>query len=277
MAYKLSLPSVQVQMPVTSPLQCPISLETPVQCPQITPCGHVFGFVPIMGYLLSHGGQALRKACPCPLCFVPIAARELRGLRFQHIKAPQVGPAHARLCGCSALSTIWLPMRAWLGKEPPDARSHLEPQVTCFSPGQAMHWLHGDAQLAAVPEVTAAAADSAVVQIGDTIALQLLQRPANSILPSMAGSSPPGSPTAGPASAPADPAWALGTAAAAASSQVHRDPPALWGGADTFAKFTRVHDPAPLWRESVHSLAAMGVQVNLGILECLLTSYIVTD
>ena len=80
----------QVQMPVTSPLQCPISLETPPQCPQITPCGHVFGFVPIMGYLLSHGGPALRKACPCPLCFVPIAARELRLLRTQAIRAPQV-------------------------------------------------------------------------------------------------------------------------------------------------------------------------------------------
>ena len=69
-------------MPVTSPLQCPISLETPPQCPQITPCGHVFGFVPIMGYLLSHGDQhcarpAHARCALCPslpescVCFAP--------------------------------------------------------------------------------------------------------------------------------------------------------------------------------------------------------------
>ena len=79
-------------MPITADLQCPISLETPPVCPQITPCGHVFSFVSIMGYLLSQGGPSLRKACPCPLCFLPVAARELRLLRTHLISPPKVRP-----------------------------------------------------------------------------------------------------------------------------------------------------------------------------------------
>jgi hypothetical protein len=37
-----------VDMRASSPVQCPISLECPPLCPQITPCGHVFSFGSIM-------------------------------------------------------------------------------------------------------------------------------------------------------------------------------------------------------------------------------------
>ncbi|KAK9803799.1 hypothetical protein WJX73_000160 [Symbiochloris irregularis] len=93
---------VEVEMPVTHPLQCPISLESPPPCAHITPCGHVFGFAPIMAHLLSHGGPALRKASPCPLCFAPVAARELRLLRTQQIQPHQVGQAAGYLAEIAA-------------------------------------------------------------------------------------------------------------------------------------------------------------------------------
>ncbi len=62
----------------TAPIQCPISLDSPPVCPQITPCGHVFAFPSIMQHLINHGGEQLRAAGPCPLCFRPLVARDLR-------------------------------------------------------------------------------------------------------------------------------------------------------------------------------------------------------
>ena len=72
-------------------INCPISLEAPV-CPQITPCGHVFAFPSIMAHLMSHGGDNLRKASPCPLCFQPIVARELRLVQIKVVTPPKVSP-----------------------------------------------------------------------------------------------------------------------------------------------------------------------------------------
>lgn len=74
-------------MLVNQPLKCPISLESPPLCPQITPCGHVFAFPSIMAHLMNHGGDTLRKASPCPLCNTPIVARELRLVRA-HVTPP---------------------------------------------------------------------------------------------------------------------------------------------------------------------------------------------
>lgn len=77
-------------MLVPTPLRCPISLESPPLCPQITPCGHVFSFPAIMGHLLVHGGDGLRKTSPCPLCFAPVAARELRLVCAHAAQPPKV-------------------------------------------------------------------------------------------------------------------------------------------------------------------------------------------
>jgi hypothetical protein len=67
-----------VDMASASPIQCPISLESPPLCPQITPCGHVYSFGSIMQHLMTHGGEQLRRSAPCPLCYQPVVARELR-------------------------------------------------------------------------------------------------------------------------------------------------------------------------------------------------------
>jgi hypothetical protein len=39
---------ILVDMASPNPVACPISLDSPPACPQITPCGHVFSFASIM-------------------------------------------------------------------------------------------------------------------------------------------------------------------------------------------------------------------------------------
>ena len=84
-------------------LQCPISLEAPPLCPQITPCGHVFAFHSLMAHLGTHGrggggaaaaagGTGRRGASPCPLCFQPLVARELRLVRIHPVTPAKVPP-----------------------------------------------------------------------------------------------------------------------------------------------------------------------------------------
>ena len=64
----------QVELLSSQPVRCPITLEDvgPAQCPQITPCGHVFSFPAIVGHLAAHGDGELRKSAPCPLCYTPV-------------------------------------------------------------------------------------------------------------------------------------------------------------------------------------------------------------
>eukprot|EP00878_Enallax_costatus_P043232 GHUV01051063.1.p1 GENE.GHUV01051063.1~~GHUV01051063.1.p1 ORF type:complete len:103 (-),score=15.48 GHUV01051063.1:410-718(-) len=69
---------ILVDMMSATPIQCPISLESPPICPQITPCGHVYSFGSIMQHLMNHGGEQLRRSAPCPLCYQPVVASELR-------------------------------------------------------------------------------------------------------------------------------------------------------------------------------------------------------
>jgi hypothetical protein len=69
---------------------CPITL-CPMLGPHITPCGHVFDARAIMGHLLESGGPELRRAAPCPLCYTPVAARELRPAVVRRVEAPAVG------------------------------------------------------------------------------------------------------------------------------------------------------------------------------------------
>lgn len=84
---------VQVQMLSSIPIQCPISLESPPICPQITPCGHIYSFHSVMQHLVRHGGEELKRAAPCPLCYAPIVARELRLVNVQQVNPPTVGEA----------------------------------------------------------------------------------------------------------------------------------------------------------------------------------------
>lgn len=81
---------VQVVMMTGGEVQCPISLETNPLCPQITPCGHVFAFHSIMQHLMTQGGEELRKAARCPLCYSMVAARELKLVQVHRIHVPQV-------------------------------------------------------------------------------------------------------------------------------------------------------------------------------------------
>lgn len=81
---------VQVVMMTGGEVQCPISLETDPLCPQITPCGHVFAFHSIMQHLMTQGGEDLRKAARCPLCYSMVAARELKLVQVHRIHIPQV-------------------------------------------------------------------------------------------------------------------------------------------------------------------------------------------
>ncbi|KAF6250811.1 hypothetical protein COO60DRAFT_731249, partial [Scenedesmus sp. NREL 46B-D3] len=80
-----------VDMASATPIQCPISLESPPLCPQITPCGHVYSFGSIMQHLMTHGGEALRRSAPCPLCYQPVVARELRLVTVREVTSPSVG------------------------------------------------------------------------------------------------------------------------------------------------------------------------------------------
>ena len=73
-----------------APLRCPISLDAPPLCAQITPCGHVFAFPAIMAHLAAHNdGASVRRAAPCPLCYAPVVARELRLVRVHQVAPPQ--------------------------------------------------------------------------------------------------------------------------------------------------------------------------------------------
>ncbi len=82
-----------MEMLAPAPLRCPISLDAPPLCAQITPCGHVFAFPAIMAHLAAHNnGAAARRAAPCPLCYAPVVARELRLVRVHLVAAPQARP-----------------------------------------------------------------------------------------------------------------------------------------------------------------------------------------
>lgn len=88
-----------VDMRSLTPVQCPISLDSPPVCPQITPCGHVFSFGSIMRHLMTHGGEQLRRSAPCPLCYQPLVARELR---LVQVRNTQLQRAVNRLCKTTA-------------------------------------------------------------------------------------------------------------------------------------------------------------------------------
>jgi len=71
---------------------CPITLG-PLVCPQMTACGHVFSFTALLQHAIVHGGPELRAAAPCPLCFNPFVARELRCVRIVPVCGVSAGRA----------------------------------------------------------------------------------------------------------------------------------------------------------------------------------------
>jgi hypothetical protein len=76
------------------PLQCPISLDSPPICPQITPCGHVFAFPSIMQVGGVWGRWVLR------LLRVPVRVG-VQGLVFcSRSSTPSVSSTFGRLSPC---------------------------------------------------------------------------------------------------------------------------------------------------------------------------------
>jgi hypothetical protein len=75
-------------------------------------CKHI-NSQPRLGAQVTHGGDELRKASPCPLCFHLIAARELRLARLHRIVPPKVRSSYTVLhCVCVLrvydLSISWM-------------------------------------------------------------------------------------------------------------------------------------------------------------------------
>ncbi|KAK3269362.1 hypothetical protein CYMTET_22194 [Cymbomonas tetramitiformis] len=83
---------VQVERPALpdeEELRCPICLDSPPVCPQMTECGHIFCFPCMMRVLMQ--GDGLRCTPPCPLCFAPVSLRELRFARLDTVSEAGVG------------------------------------------------------------------------------------------------------------------------------------------------------------------------------------------
>ncbi|KAL2636037.1 hypothetical protein R1flu_007516 [Riccia fluitans] len=82
--------AVNVAAPV--PVQCPICLDSPPLCPQITTCGHIFCFPCVLRYLLmgdlDSRGDHWKK---CPLCFAMICSKELRTVLIDDVEQKGVG------------------------------------------------------------------------------------------------------------------------------------------------------------------------------------------
>ncbi|KAG0581808.1 hypothetical protein KC19_3G011200 [Ceratodon purpureus] len=80
--------AVNVTAPV--PVQCPICLDTPPLCPQITSCGHIFCFPCILHYMMlgEQRGDPWKK---CPLCFAMISVKEMRTVIISSVQQYRAG------------------------------------------------------------------------------------------------------------------------------------------------------------------------------------------
>jgi hypothetical protein len=81
-----------VETLAAAPPTCPIALAplSAADAPVITPCGHMFSAAAIAAHLAARGGAAA-AAGPCPLCFAPVAARELRLAAVRLAAPPAAG------------------------------------------------------------------------------------------------------------------------------------------------------------------------------------------
>ncbi|KAH7414693.1 hypothetical protein KP509_14G006200 [Ceratopteris richardii] len=70
-------PDKSISAPV--PIQCPICLEVPPVCPQITSCGHIFCFPCILHFFVMGSNEKNNKFLKkCPLCFAMTSSKALR-------------------------------------------------------------------------------------------------------------------------------------------------------------------------------------------------------
>lgn len=79
-----------VNVTAPAPVQCPICLDSPPLCPQITSCGHIFCFPCILHYLMlgDQRGDPYKK---CPLCFAMISCKDLRTVCIDSVPEYRVG------------------------------------------------------------------------------------------------------------------------------------------------------------------------------------------
>ncbi|KAH7422956.1 hypothetical protein KP509_12G033200 [Ceratopteris richardii] len=69
--------AVSISAPV--PIQCPICLEVPPVCPQITSCGHIFCFPCILRFFVMGSNEKNNEFFKkCPLCFAMTSSKALR-------------------------------------------------------------------------------------------------------------------------------------------------------------------------------------------------------
>ncbi|KAH9329197.1 hypothetical protein KI387_001305 [Taxus chinensis] len=81
-----------VKYSASAPVKCPICLESPPLCPQITTCGHIFCFPCVLRYLMmgeeNHKGEHWKK---CPLCSVMISCKDLHTVSISSVKQYNIG------------------------------------------------------------------------------------------------------------------------------------------------------------------------------------------
>ncbi|EFJ21418.1 hypothetical protein SELMODRAFT_443565 [Selaginella moellendorffii] len=78
-----------VELSSSVAIQCPICLESPPLCPQITSCGHVFCFPCILRYFSDADHKTHVKKCP--LCFGMTSPKELRTVYIHNVKEHRLG------------------------------------------------------------------------------------------------------------------------------------------------------------------------------------------
>ncbi len=74
---------VLVEMASATPLSCPVCLDEPMTCAQVTLCGHAFCFPCIA----RHAATVRKEGEPakCPMCFTPLRLADLRTVRRRPI------------------------------------------------------------------------------------------------------------------------------------------------------------------------------------------------
>jgi len=173
---------------------------------QITPCGHVYSFSSIMQHLMAHGGEQLRRSGPCPLCYQPVVARELRLVQVRssqtHSRRTPLGMPGGEdswcaaqwwqhwcqrpgSCDSTAVSWCCIMVRATdmvlsagplgcsaRGSVSPGARQSWS-RLSAVNTATQLYgaWIHVQVRQVAVPAV------------GSTVTFQLLRRPKGSIIP----------------------------------------------------------------------------------------------
>lgn len=87
---------MQVEVSLATPLQCPITLETPPIVPVVTGCGHIFSLPAIVHCMLHDDGEKL-QAATCPLCHHSIIPRDLRLVSTRTISLPPDPSKHEQV------------------------------------------------------------------------------------------------------------------------------------------------------------------------------------